>query len=140
MDTPTFGSSWINVPPSPSFCPCGSDRSACPIHPRAFSRTPRIPDADLLPQFENIDPFVCTFPEPGVSDQQERDESQAKSAKSRMSAFELLTLPEILVEDLDCVHQGQDSQVVAIGPPPGLASPLRPFHPMDYMAPSSIPA
>lgn len=69
---------------------------------------------------------MCTLPEPGVSGPQEKAEFQAFSAKSRMSAFALLDLPEIQVDSMDRVDQGQDLQVINNGPPPGLASPRRP--------------
>ena len=127
-----FEDEWVRVPPSPSCCPCGFDRSACQFHQRKFTRSPRSSEVNItfptFPQSDLSDPFAFVPLIP--SEQEESDRQQwdqlgesitrplsAKQAENKSRVFKLLELP-MVDDDEDWVLPG-----CAIGPPPGLPSP-----------------
>jgi len=130
IPTTIYETGWINAPPSPACCQCGSNRSACPLHARKLSRSRRSSDINFtFPQATLYDPFAFIPVIPGEeeeTDPQERTQTgvsivrppSAKNTERQSRPFKMLELPP-------------EVDPSSIGLPPGLPPPRQGLQPLQ---------
>lgn len=130
-----YETDWTTPTPSSPCCQCGSQRSACQVHPRRLTRSRRS-SAISLPRVGTSDPFAFVSMPSGreqeldwqMEDYDPAEESVAhppslKRSRSRARPFGLVDLPPVEGLSLSL------GPLLGLGPPPGLPPPLAGFEP-----------